>query len=118
MAQALFNHHNKNSDYLGVSAGTNIASKINPVCVKVMHEIGIDMSDRSVYYPKKIDNDILNSMEMIFSMGCNIVCDLPIGKSFREDWLIDDPAAQDIDKVRIIRDQLNEKVLILINSLI
>jgi len=40
MAQGFFNHLNKNEEYEAISAGTNIASEVNQVCISVMKEIG------------------------------------------------------------------------------
>lgn len=111
MAQALFNTLNKNSEYRGESAGTNIADQVNPACVEALKEIGIDMSDTKEYYPKKVDYN--KEYFKVYSMGCNVKCDVKAD----EDLGLDDPAGQGIDAVRKIRDQLKEKIQKIVDEL-
>ena len=70
MAQAFFNHLYTGDAFVGESAGTNIAPGLNRTCVAAMKEIGIDMSDNSVYYPKVIDRQ--KQYLKVFGMGCNV----------------------------------------------
>ena len=68
MAQAFFNHLNKNKEFIGISAGTNIGSEVNAICMQAMKEIGIDLSDKNIYFPKKVNEDMLNDSYKIFTM--------------------------------------------------
>ena len=114
MAQAFFNHLNKNKEYESVSAGTNTASEINPVCMQAMKEVGIDISS---HYPKKVSLEMLKSSDKIFTMGCNVKCDLPSGRAFDDDWNIDDPADKSISEGRTVRDSIKNKTLSVIKEL-
>lgn len=117
MAQAFFNNFNKNKEYVGISAGTNAVDKVNPFCVKAMKEIDIDMSDKDLYYPKKVNNETLLGAYKIFTMGCGVVCKLPAGKKFDADWNLDDPAGKSIKEVSRIKEELKKKILDLIKDL-
>ena len=112
MAQALFNHLNTNSEFVAESAGTNIGSSVNKQCVKALQENGIDMSDSSQFFPKKID--MSKQYEKVISMGCNVKCDLPID----EDFGLDDPHEQSLESVKKIRDQLQGKIQKLVETLV
>ncbi len=49
-------------------------------------------------------------------MGCGDACPLYPGKRY-EDWDLDDPAGQDVDAVRPIRDEIGERVKALLERL-
>ncbi len=42
-------------------------------------------------------------------MGCGDSCPVVPGKRY-EEWVLDDPAGQDIEAVRIIRDEIERRV--------
>ena len=69
-----------------------------------MKEIGIDMSQKEEYYPKKVDDSI--SYFKIYSMGCNVDCRIKVD----EDLGISDPAGKSINDVREIRDMVKKEV--------
>lgn len=113
MAEAFFNKLNKDNNYLAVSAGTHIGTEINPICVSVMKELGIDISQK---YPKQVSEHEFAEPCKIFTMGCDVVCDLP-GRKFDADWNLDDPTDKGITEVRKTRDLIQKKVSELIDSL-
>ena len=117
MAQAFFNHLNKNKEFIGISAGTNIASKVNQECILAMKEIGIDLSDKKKYFPKKVNEDMLNNAHKIFTMGCDVTCTLPKGRKFDDDWNLDDPNGKSIEGIKLIRDSIKHKTIQLIKEL-
>ena len=49
-------------------------------------------------------------------MGCGDACPFFPGKRY-EDWTLDDPAGQDIEAVRPIRDEIKRRIEGLISSL-
>jgi arsenate reductase (thioredoxin) len=93
------------------SAGTNIAETVQAACVAVMSEIGIDMSDPSTYFPKKIDQS--KKYYGVYCMGCQVACPIPLDG----DFALDDPAGKSLEEVRIVRDVLKRKVEQLIQEL-
>ena len=72
------------------SAGTEVKPKINQDAVRIMKDIyGIDM-EQSQY--SKLISDI-PSVDIAISMGCNVSCPF-IGKSFDENWGLEDPSGK------------------------
>jgi len=50
-------------------------------------------------------------------MGCGDACPIYPGKRY-EDWVLDDPAGQGLEAVRVIRDQIKGKVEVLLGELL
>ncbi len=63
------------------SAGTEEYKEVKPNAVKVMEEIGIDMSE---HHPKLL-SDIPNEIDILITMGCGIECPF-VPCKHREDW--------------------------------
>jgi len=88
------------------SAGSEPAEQINPIAVQVMREVGIDISGNA---PRKLDWDTAECSDVLITMGCGDVCPVFPGKHYL-DWQLDDPAGQDLDAVRRIRDEIKHRV--------
>jgi arsenate reductase len=95
------------------SAGSEPANKINPVAVQAMAEEGIDIAAES---PKILTTEAVQASDLVITMGCGDSCPFYPGKRY-EDWVLDDPAGQDIDHVRPIRDEIRRRVEQLIDGL-
>ena len=95
------------------SAGTEVKPKINQDAVRIMKDIyGIDM-EQSQY--SKLISDI-PSVDIAISMGCNVSCPF-IGKSFDENWGLEDPSGKsDEEFIKIIKSK-EEKIISLKNTL-
>ncbi|NLY45792.1 MAG: arsenate reductase ArsC [Tissierella sp.] len=94
------------SDVLEVySAGTEEYPEVKPLAVQVMEEVGVDMSE---HYPKLL-KDIPGEIDILITMGCNVVCPF-ISNSHSRDWGLDDPSGGPIDGYRETRDLIKEKV--------
>jgi len=89
-----------------LSAGSAPKESINPIAVEVMSEIGIDIANNQ---PKVLTNEAVQESDVVITMGCGDACPFYPGKRY-EDWVLEDPAGQSIEKVREIRDQIREKV--------
>ena len=97
-----------------ISAGTVPTSQINPVAVEVMKEIGIDISKQK---PKDLTEDMMRNATAIINMGCmdDKFCPaLFVPKVI--DWGIEDPKDKPIEKVRQVRDEIEKRVLEIIES--
>ena len=91
-----------------VSAGTEGGKSLNPVAVRAMAEIGISMERQA---PKLMTDDMVKDADQIISMGCGVdASSCPTKFLLTEDWGLDDPAGQPIEKVREIRDQIRARV--------
>jgi arsenate reductase (thioredoxin) len=88
------------------SAGSAPAETVNPVAVRAMAEVGIDITDQT---PKRLEYATAESSDVIVTMGCGDACPVFPGKRY-EDWRLDDPAGQGIDEVRRIRDAIRARV--------
>ena len=95
------------------SAGSQPASQLNPAVVEAMAEIGLGISGE---YPKPLTGDKVRAADVVITMGCGDTCPVFPGKRYL-DWTLDDPAGQDLDTVRRIRDEIDERVRHLIGEL-
>jgi arsenate reductase (thioredoxin) len=113
MAEAFFNHLNKNPNNVGLSAGLKATDSIKPLAVDVMGEKGIDLSKQK---PKNLTLDMIENAEKIITMGCIKSCPAaPPEKTV--DWKLEDPAGKPIEDYRRIRDDVEDKVKKLIEEL-
>jgi arsenate reductase (thioredoxin) len=96
------------------SAGSEPADKINPVAVQAMVEEGIDIAAER---PKVLTAEAVKASDVVITMGCGDSCPYYPGKRY-EDWVLDDPAGQDLDHVRPIRNQIRRRVENLIGELL
>jgi arsenate reductase len=95
------------------SAGSEPADRINPVAVEAMREVGIDITANT---PRILTTEAVQDSDVVVTMGCGDACPFYPGKR-SEDWELDDPAGQDIEAVRPIRDEIRRRVEELIASL-
>jgi len=96
------------------SAGSSPADELNPAVVEAMREVGVDMSDE---FPKPLTDEVVRAADVVITMGCGDACPIYPGKRY-EDWVLDDPAEQDLETVRRIRDEIDGRVRVLVGELI
>ena len=113
MAEALFNHYAAGKAQ-AFSAGTQLASHVNPTVVQAMREIGIDISPQR---PKKLTLEMLDDADKVVTMGCEVESVCPAAFVPTEDWQLEDPEGQPIEKVRGIRGEIEAKVKKLIEQI-
>jgi len=97
-----------------LSAGSAPKDSINPIALLAMNEIGIDISRNT---PKILTNEAVQDSDVVITMGCGDTCPFYPGKRY-EDWVLDDPAGQEIAAVRVIRDEIKKRVEDLLKDLI
>ena len=88
------------------SAGSAPADRITPVVVEAMREIGIDLSRE---FPKPLSAEVVEAADVVVTMGCGDACPVFPGKRYL-DWELPDPSGQPLEKVRLIRDDIRERV--------
>ena len=71
-----------------------------------MDEVGIDLSKE---FPKPMTDEIVRAADAVVTMGCGDACPIYPGKRY-EDWEVGDPADEDLDGVRRIRNEIGERV--------
>ena len=96
------------------SAGSEPADTINPAVVEAMREVGVDLSGE---FPKPLTNEVVRAADVVITMGCGDACPIYPGKRY-EDWVLDDPADQDVATVRRIRDEVDARVQTLVRELL
>ena len=94
------------------SAGSSPADQVNPSVVRVMGELGIDLADA---FPKPLTDEVVRAADVVITMGCGDACPIYPGKRY-EDWVLDDPAETDLEGVRRIRDDLDERIQMLVKD--
>ena len=96
------------------SAGSDPGEEINPAVVAAMQEVGVDLSEE---FPKPLTDEVVRAADVVISMGCGDACPIYPGKRY-EDWTLADPAGQDLEAVRRIRDEIDGRVQKLIAELL
>ena len=96
-----------------LSAGSQPAEHVNPVAVQAMAEEGIDITSET---PKLLTDSAVREADVVVTMGCGDACPFFPGKRY-EDWVLDDPAGQDLEHVRPIRDEIRRRIETLVTEL-
>ena len=112
MALGWFNHL-AGSRAVAWSGGSEPGTEVNPSAIAAMREVGIDITAE---FPKPWTDEIVQAADVVVTMGCGDACPLFPGKRY-EDWELDDPAGQSVDAVRPIRDEIEQRVRVLLASL-
>ena len=96
-----------------ISSGLE-ASRVHPIAVKVMSEIGIDISNQT---SDPLSDFTAEDYDAVISM-CGCGTNLPsewLSQEIFEDWQLDDPDGQPIEKFYRVRDEIKEQVAKLID---
>jgi arsenate reductase len=89
-----------------VSAGTEPGTRVHPEVLSVMNEVGIDLS---AAVPRKLTDELARGASLLITMGCGESCPVVPGLR-REDWPLEDPKGQPLERVREIRDDVRARV--------
>lgn len=114
MAEGFFNKYAPKG-YEAISAGTKPISQINPIAVEVMREADVDISNQK---SKELTEDMIRNSSNIVNMGCMEKESCPtLFLQNLLDWNIEDPKGKPIEKVREIRDEIDQRVKELVASI-
>ena len=103
------------SEYEGISAGTIPVSEINPLAIKAMKEVDIDISDNK---SKLVTNEMIEESDSVVNMGCMDKESCPaLFVEEIDDWDVEDPKGKSIEDVRRIRASIELKVMELVSNL-
>ncbi len=97
-----------------LSAGSAPKTEINPVAIAAMAEVGIDIASQQ---PKILSTEAVLQSDAVITMGCGDACPFYAGKRY-EDWVLEDPAGQDLAFVRKVRDEIKVRVEALLSQLL
>jgi arsenate reductase len=110
MAQAFFERYAPD-DVRAESAGQEPAAAPWPEVVEAMSEVGIDISKRR---PKKLDLEMQLHADWAVTLACGGTC--PYVPGVVEEWDVDDPHGKPMDEVRAIRDEIERRVVELVEN--
>jgi protein-tyrosine-phosphatase len=97
-----------------LTGGTHPADHVHDEVVEVMDEAGFDLSDRT---PREISLEELRSCDYVATMGCSTLDVGDVGADVDvRDWALEDPDGQDLDQVREIRDEIEQRVISLFDE--
>ncbi|MFC1899938.1 arsenate reductase ArsC [Chloroflexota bacterium] len=115
VAEAYFNLLAKDKAK-GLSAGTHPANDVNSVVIQAMKEIGTDISSNT---PKALTLDMVKGAYRMITMGCGAETEEICPADFieTEDWALEDPQSKPIEAIRIIRDEIKQRVTTLIEEI-
>jgi protein-tyrosine-phosphatase len=96
------------------SAGSEPGEVIHPAVIEAMSEIGLDVTHE---FPKPLTDVVVRAADFVITMGCGDACPVYPGKRY-QDWHVDDPSGQSIDKVRLIRRDIYHHVRELLEGMV
>ena len=88
------------------SAGSEPGDGLNPVVVAVLAERALSTADER---PTLLTRDGVEEADVVVTMGCGETCPVVPGTRY-EDWQLDDPKGQDLETVRRIVDEIDDRV--------
>jgi arsenate reductase len=106
MSAAFFNHMANPAQARALSAGTQPGTQVHSIVVEAMREVGIDLASTR---PQLLTLELAATANLLITMGCGDECPYVPGLA-REDWPLPDPKGQDIETVRITRDEISARV--------
>ena len=88
------------------SAGTTPGDRVHPEVVAVMRERGIDLAARK---PRRLTTELAEWADVVVTMGCGDECPFIPGRRYL-DWDLPDPKRLPLEQVRVIRDEIGDRV--------
>ena len=95
------------------TAGSAPADSVRSVIVTVLDEIGAPIGGE---YPKPLTDEVVRAADVVVTMGCGDACPVYPGRLYL-DWDLDDPVGMPIARVRDIRDDIENRVRELLDTL-
>ncbi len=106
MAAAFFHRLADPTRAAAVSAGTTPGPAVHPEVLAAMREVGIDLSGAQ---PKLLTPELAAGARLLVTMGCGEACPYIPGAEI-QDWALEDPKGQPVERVRAIRDEIRRRV--------
>ena len=106
MAAAFFNQLADRTKADAISAGTAPGTRVHPEVAETMQEVGIDLTGAT---PRLLTAELAEGSAWLITMGCGDQCPVVPGAK-RDDWPLQDPKGQPVERVRQIRDEVRARV--------
>ena len=112
MSEALFSRA-ASGDHEARSAGTTPGDRVHPEVVEAMAELDIDLSDHRHHKLTQADAEWA---DVVVAMGCGDECPYIPGKRYL-DWELPDPKGRPLEEVRATREEIERRVVELVDEL-
>lgn len=102
------------SDRLPIQSAGSAPSRVNPLAVRALAEIGIDISANRSKSVEEIDR---SAVDTVITLCAEEVCPVYLDAARRLHWPLPDPAGHDegdleasLDRFRSVRDELSRRI--------
>ena len=106
LAAKLLAEHHGGGRVVVRSAGSEPGNSLDPAVVQVLEERGLSTAGER---PTQLTPDGVSAADVVVTMGCGETCPVLPGTRY-EDWPLDDPKGQDLDTVRRIVGEVDDRV--------
>jgi arsenate reductase len=113
MAAAWFNRLADPDKARALSAGTAPGSRIHPEVLAAMQEVGVDLTHAK---PALLTAEMIAGADRLITMGCGEACPVVPPSVVRDDWPLEDPKGQPLERVRAIREEIRTRVEALVHA--
>jgi arsenate reductase len=113
MAAAWFNRLADPDKARALSAGTAPGSRVHPEVLAAMQEVGVDLTQAK---PALLTAEMIAGANRLITMGCGEACPVVPPSVVRDDWPLEDPKGQPIERVRTIREEIRTRVEALVQA--
>jgi len=96
------------------SAGSMPAVDMRSTIAAALDEIGVPVGGE---FPKPLTDEAVRAADVVITMGCGDACPIYPGRRYL-DWELDDPAGLPLERVRPIRDDIEQRVRTLLDELV
>ena len=96
-----------------ISSAGSQPSRVNPLAIRALDEIGIDIRD---HHSKSVDSIDPTAVDVVITLCAEEVCPVFLGKARRIHWGLPDPAgvqgtdAERLESFRRVRDELRRRL--------
>lgn len=102
-------------DQLEIASAGLESSQVDPLTIQVMQEVGIDISHHTSNALEEFDPQDFDAVISLCGCGVNLP-EAWVTRPIFADWQLEDPAGQSIDIFRQIRDQVEQQVKNLVQT--
>jgi arsenate reductase len=96
------------------TAGSAPAAAVRATIVTALDEIGVPLGGE---FPKPLTDEAVRAADVVVTMGCGDACPVYPGRRYI-DWDIEDPVGKPLAGVRVIRNDIDERVRALLAEIL
>jgi arsenate reductase (thioredoxin) len=96
------------------SAGSSMATGLEPSVIEAMSELGVDLSEA---YPKPLSDEVMGAADIVVTMGRSVSGFKIPSETRHLDWRVGDPTGAPLEEARRVRDDIDRRVQALLAEL-